>query len=41
MEEYVMEIIRRTSVFLILAQAVVHFRPNPSYEKYFKFLWES
>ena len=38
MEEYVMEIIRRTSVFLILAQAVVHFRPNPSYEKYFKFL---
>lgn len=38
MEEYVMEMIRRTSVFLILAQAVVHFRPNPSYEKYFKFL---
>lgn len=38
MEEYIMEIMKRTSVFLILAQAIIHFRPNPSYEKYFKFL---
>lgn len=38
MEEYIMEIMKRTSVFMILAQAVIHFRPNPSYEKYFKFL---
>ncbi len=38
MEEYLMEIIKRTSVFMILAQALIHFRPNPSYEKYFRFL---
>ena len=38
MNDYLMEIMKRTSVFMILAQAVIHFRPNPSYEKYFKFL---
>ncbi len=38
MEDYLMEIIKRTSVFMILAQALIHFRPNPSYEKYFRFL---
>ncbi len=38
MDSYLMTVIKKASVFLILAQAVVHFRPNPSYEKYFKFL---
>ena len=32
MNDYLMEIMKRTSVFMILAQAVIHFRPNPSYE---------
>ncbi len=38
MQELIMTIIKRAAVFMILAQAVIHFRPNPSYEKYFRFL---
>lgn len=38
MEEYLMEIMKRASIFMILSQALIHFRPNPSYEKYLKFL---
>lgn len=33
-----MTIIKRASVFMLLAQSFIHFRPSPSYEKYFKFL---
>ncbi len=33
-----MAIMKRASIFMILAQALIHFRPNPSYEKYVKFL---
>lgn len=28
----------RTGIFMICAQAIAHFRPNESYEKYFKLL---
>lgn len=38
MEDYIMTIMKRASIFMILSQALIHFRPNPSYEKYFKFL---
>lgn len=38
MEDYIMTIIKRVSVFMILAQVFIHFRPSPVYEKYFKFL---
>jgi len=38
MEDYIMTIMKRASVFMILSQAIIHFRPNPSYEKYLKFL---
>lgn len=38
MEEYIMTIMKRASIFMILAQALIQFRPNPSYEKYLKFL---
>lgn len=38
MEEYLLTIMKRASIFMILAQALIHFRPNPSYEKYFRFL---
>ena len=38
MEAYIMEIMKRASIFMILAQIFVHFRPSPVYEKYFKFL---
>jgi len=38
MEEHVMSIMKRATVFMIVAQAVLHFRPNASYEKYFRFL---
>ena len=38
MEAYLMTIMKRASIFMILAQAIVHFRPSPAYEKYFKFL---
>lgn len=38
MEDYVMTMIKRTSIFMVLAQILLHFRPSPDYEKYFKFL---
>ena len=38
MEEYLLTVMKRASIFMVLAQAVIHFRPNPSYEKYFRFL---
>lgn len=38
MEDYIMTVIKKASVFMILAQAFIQFRPSPSYEKYFKFL---
>lgn len=38
MEEHIMTIIKRVSIFMILAQVFIHFRPSPVYEKYFKFL---
>lgn len=38
MEEYLLTIMKRASIFMVLSQAVIHFRPNPSYEKYFRFL---
>ena len=38
MEEYLMTLIKKTSIFMILAQAFIHFRPSAVYEKYFKFL---
>ena len=38
MEDYLMSIMKRASIFMILSQALIHFRPNPSYEKYLKFL---
>lgn len=38
MEDYIMTVIKRASIFMILAQAFMHFRPSSSYEKYFKFL---
>lgn len=36
-----MEIICRVGIFMICAQVLVHFRPNKSYEKYFKMLVSS
>ncbi len=33
-----METVCRTGIFVICAQALVHFRPNVSYEKYMKML---
>lgn len=33
-----LEIIRNVGIFIIFAQAVVHFRPKASYEKYLKVL---
>lgn len=38
MENYLLTIMKRASIFMVLAQAIIHFRPNPSYEKYFRFL---
>lgn len=38
MEDYLLTVMKRASIFMVLAQAVIHFRPNPSYEKYFRFL---
>lgn len=38
MEDYIMTMIKRTSIFMVLAQVLVHFRPSPDYERYFKFL---
>lgn len=38
MEDYIMTVIKRASIFMILTQMFLHFRPSPSYEKYFKFL---
>lgn len=38
MEDYVMTMIKRTSIFMVLAQILLHFRPSPDYEKYFRFL---
>ena len=36
MRHELFEIMRRASIFVILAQAVVHFCPKESYEKYLK-----
>ena len=38
MKTDVFEILKRATVFMILAQAVIHFRPSPVYEKYIRFL---
>ena len=38
MKTDVFEILKRASVFMILAQAIIHFRPSPVYEKYIRFL---
>ena len=38
MEDYVMDAIKRASIFMIMAQALMQLRPSPSYERYFKFL---
>lgn len=38
MKTDVFELLKRASVFMILAQAVIHFSPSPVYEKYIRFL---
>lgn len=38
MHSYLMETICRIGIFIICAQVLIHFRPNASYEKYFKML---
>lgn len=38
MSEYLYEIMKRASIFVILAQTIVRFRPGESYEKYLKML---
>lgn len=38
MKTDVFEFLKRASVFMILAQAIIHFRPSPVYEKYIRFL---
>ena len=38
MKTDVFEILKRASVFMILAQAIIHFRPSLVYEKYIRFL---
>lgn len=38
MRNALFQAICRTGIFMICAQAIVHFRPNESYEKYFKLL---
>lgn len=38
MKTDVFEILKRASVFMILAQAIIHFRPSSVYEKYIRFL---
>ncbi len=38
MQNYLMEIIGRTGIFIICAQVLIHFRPKASYDKYLKML---
>lgn len=38
MAEYILELMKRIAAFTIIAQAILHFRPNKSYEKYLKLL---
>lgn len=38
MRNALFQAICRTGIFMICAQAIVHFRPHESYEKYFKLL---
>ncbi len=38
MAEYLLEFVKGIAAFTIIAQAILHFRPNKSYEKYLKLL---
>lgn len=38
MAEYIMSLMKQVAVFTIVAQTILHFRPNKSYEKYLKML---
>lgn len=38
MAEQLMEMMKRIAVFTVVAQTILHFRPNKSYEKYLKML---
>lgn len=38
MAESLLEFMKRIAVFMIIAQTILHFRPNKSYEKYLKML---
>lgn len=38
MAEYMMNLMKQAAVFTIVAQTILHFRPNKSYEKYLKML---
>lgn len=38
MAEYLLELMKRIAVFTVISQAILHFRPNKSYEKYLRLL---
>ncbi|MBQ8591337.1 MAG: stage III sporulation protein AF [Lachnospiraceae bacterium] len=38
MAENILEFMKKIAVFMIIAQTILHFRPNKSYEKYLKML---